>query len=102
MTKIFTGGRGSGKTTKCIEESARTGRYILVPNRAMAKFLYAQSLEMGVSIPFPVIADEVEGQSPSIRKNGLIVDETISVLEAILGIRIHFATVNEAKESEQG
>lgn len=101
MTKIFTGGRGSGKTTKCIEESARTGRYILVPNRAMAKFLYAQSLEMGVSIPFPVTIKDLEGPSPSIRKNGLIVDETTMVLEKILGVRIHFATVNDEKESAQ-
>lgn len=102
MTKIFKGGRGSGKTTKCIEESARTGRYILVPNRAMAKFLYAQSLEMGVSIPFPVTINDLLSPSPTIKKNGLIVDETISVLEAILETRVHFATVNDEKESERG
>lgn len=102
MTKIFTGGRGSGKTTKCIEESARTGRYILVPNRAMAEFVYAKSLEMGVSIPFPVTINDLLYPSPTIKKNGLIVDETISVLEAILETRVHFATVNDDKESEQG
>ena len=101
MTKIFTGGRGSGKTTKCIEESARTGRYILVPNRAMAKFLYAQSLEKGLTLPFPVTINEMKSPSPSIIRNGLIVDETAMVLEKILRVRIHFATVNEEKESEQ-
>lgn len=101
MTKIFKGGRGSGKTTKCIEESARTGRYILVSSRFRAKYTYAQSQEMNLVIPFPVTIEEMKLPSPSIIRNGLIVDETIMVLEKILGVRIHFATVNEEKESEK-
>lgn len=101
MTNVFTGSRGSGKTAKCIEESARTGRYILVSNRTKASSTYDLSLKMGLAIPFPITIDEVLFPSPAIKKYGLIVDETTKVLEMILGVRIHFATVNDEKESAE-
>lgn len=53
-TKIIVGKRRSGKTTDAIKESAATGRYILVPNRAMALNLADYAQELGVHIPFPI------------------------------------------------
>ena len=43
-TKIIVDKRRTGKTTKAIEESARTSKYILVPNRGMAKCIFKQAL----------------------------------------------------------
>ena len=58
-TKIIVDKRRTGKTTKAIEESARTSKYILVPNRVMAKCIFKQALDMGIDILFPVTIDEV-------------------------------------------
>lgn len=101
-TKIIVQGRRTGKTTKVIEESAKTSKYILVPNRVMAKHIFKQALDMGVVIPFPVTIDEVLNKHVSHRakETGFIIDEGLMLLETILGAHVHMITMSEREEEE--
>lgn len=88
MTKILQGGRNSGKTLALIQESARTGIYIMVRNRERALQLSKQAREMGYDIPFPVTIQEWL-QSPSrfggsvIRRDGIYIDDVDDVFREI-------------------
>lgn len=99
-TKIIVGKRRTGKTTKAIEESAKTYKYILAPNRIMAKHIFEQALDMGINIPFPVTIDEVLNKHVSHRakEKGFIIDEGLMLLENILGAHVHMITISEREE----
>ena len=71
MTKIIYGGRGSGKTTKLIELSAKRGGYIICINKQAASRVFAQAAELGLKIPFPMTFIEFlnkEYYAPGIRE----------------------------------
>lgn len=94
--KIIVDKRRSGKTTKAIEESASTGKYILVANRDMALSISKLAHELGVHIPFPITIKEWEaGVARSVKERGIIVDEGLVLLEKILGTQIHMITISE-------
>ena len=99
-TKIIVDKRRTGKTTKAIEESARTFKYILVPNRVMAKCIFKQALDMGIDILFPVTIDEVLNKHVShhSKETGFIIDEGLMLLETILGAHVHMITISEREE----
>ena len=101
-TKIIVQGRRTGKTTKVIEESAKTSKYILVPNQRMADIIFKQALDMGINIPFPVTIDEVLNKhvSSHVKRQGVIIDEGLILLETILGTHIHMITMSERDEEE--
>ena len=88
MTKILQGGRRSGKTLALIQESARTGIYIMVANRERALQISNQAREMGYNIPFPVTVHEWL-QSPDrfsnsvIRRDGIYIDDVDNVFRVI-------------------
>lgn len=53
--------RASVKTTLLIKESAKTGRPIIEPNTASARYIEEQAKEMGLIIPEPISATSWSG-----------------------------------------
>ena len=102
-TKIIIDKRRTGKTTKAIEESAKTYKYILAPNRIMAEHIFEQALDMGIDIPFPVMIDEVLNKHVSHRakETGFIIDEGLMLLENIIGAHVHMITISERPDVDE-
>ncbi|CAM3292922.1 replicase [Vagococcus fessus] len=95
--KLIIRGRASGKTTELIKISSDTGRYILARSNSHARSIYEIAKRNNINIPYPVTAEEVVNHhldGSSIKRDGLIVDEALSVLEGILGIQINAATIS--------
>lgn len=93
--------RASGKTTLLIKESAKTGRPIIEPNTASARYVEEQAREMGVKIPEPISATSwhsgyYRGSNFS-RIDGFLIDEVDSVLANIFGKPIVKATYTPEK-----
>ena len=106
MTKILQGGRRSGKTLALIQESARTGIYIMVANRERALQLSNQAREMGYNIPFPVTIQEWL-QSPNrfsgsiIRREGIYIDDVDDVFRTIFWpLKINAVTMYPLDEEQ--
>ena len=98
-TKIIVDGRRSGKTTRAIEESARTGRYIVVRNDAMKHSINVLADELGIRILNPITLDEWKrGVAVRVKLKGIIVDEGLIMLEELLGTSIHMITISEREE----
>lgn len=57
--KIIAKGRGTGKTTELVKESARTGQYILASNKSHVRAIEQIAKKAGVTIPYPVTVDEI-------------------------------------------
>lgn len=93
--------RASGKTTLLIKESAKTGRPIIEPNTASARYVEEQAKEMGLNIPEPIAASQFElwrGRYNCIDE--FLIDEVDSVLANIFDKRIGTATYTP-KEMEE-
>lgn len=102
--KIIARGRRTGKTMEVIRESARTGNYILVSNQFQAKNVFKLSLEMGVSIPYPLTVSEMEKgsiQRTSVKRDGIIVDNADYILQQLLGVKVNTMTISIAKEGKE-
>lgn len=106
MTKILQGGRSSGKSLALIQESARTGIYIMVRNRERALQLSKQAREMGYNIPFPVTVQEWL-QSPDrfgssvIRRDGIYIDDVDDVFREIFKpLKINAVTMYPLDEEQ--
>lgn len=93
--------RASGKTTLLIKESAKTGRPIIEPNTASARYVEEQAKEMGLNIPEPISATSWNGGyyrgSNFNRIDGFLIDEVDSVLSNIFGKPIVKATYTPEK-----
>ena len=93
--------RASGKTTLLIKESAKTGRPIIEPNTASARYVEEQAKEMGLIIPEPISATSWSGGyyrgSNFNRIDGFLIDELDSVLANIFGKPIINATYTPEK-----
>lgn len=98
--KITIGPRRSGKTTRTIMKSAKTGSYILVATIEQAKVIFKQAKDMGYDIPHPVAIGEITTgrkcfDNKHMREHGVLVDEARIVLQkAIYDIPIHGMTLN--------
>ena len=84
-TVIVVGDRQSGKTTRLIKESSRTGAYILVANYRRADALASLARELNVNIPFPVTLEEwirspMRFEGSEIGKKGLLIDDIDGVI----------------------
>lgn len=99
-TKIIVDGRHTGKTTKAILESAKTGYPILAFDRRMANCIVSQADDMGVKIPTPLTIQQARNGKLDGHKRGdrLIVDEGIIILERMIGMSIHMITISEIEE----
>ncbi|HCQ8733000.1 TPA: replicase [Enterococcus faecalis] len=103
--KIIAKGRGTGKTTELVKESARTGQYILAANKAHVQSIEQIAKKAGVTIPYPVTVDEIVSMdrftcSSSIQRDGLLVDEAIMVLSKLIGLKITGVTISLEGEQQ--
>lgn len=93
--------RASGKTTLLIKESAKTGRPIVEPNTASARYVEEQARNMGLKIPEPISATSWNSGyyrgSNFNRIDGFLIDELDSVLANIFGRPIDKATYTPEK-----
>ena len=93
--------RASGKTTLLIKESAKTGRPIIEPNTASARYVEEQAKEMGLIIPEPISATSWHSgyyRGSNFNKiDGFLIDEVDSVLANIFGKPIRTATYTPEK-----
>ncbi|GAB3065351.1 hypothetical protein ACFOU0_12260 [Salinicoccus sesuvii] len=101
--KIFQGSRSSGKTAKAIRESSKTGCYILVRSSQEATEIFQMANRLNLRIPYPVTVDELSRESfkgTSLERDGVIVDNALSVLEEMLAVKVNLATIDYGEESE--
>lgn len=98
--KLITGNRISGKTTELIKKSSNSGIYILVETREQALLIAKQAKELKLKIPFPITVDELMKSTPSkfIREKGVLIDESLRVLQFILPVHINTAVVDVTNE----
>ncbi|KAJ62331.1 replicase [Enterococcus faecalis] len=103
--KIIAKGRGTGKTTELVKESARTGQYILASNKSHVQAIEQIAKRIGVNIPYPVTVEEIVMMDrftfdSSIQRDGLLVDEAIMVLSKLIGLKITGATISLEGEQQ--
>lgn len=92
--------RASGKTTLLIKESAKTGRPIIEPNAVSARYVSEQANEMGLKIPDPIVANQLERyRDRYAQTDEFLIDELDSVLATIFGKRIGKVTYTPEKMS---
>lgn len=94
--KVITGGRRSGKTSQIIRMSHEMNAYILVANKQQAKNVANTAEYMGLRIPYPITIHELKNlnNNSEIRRKGILVDESLHILELFLGTPILGASVN--------
>lgn len=96
--KIILGGRASRKTTKLIQESAKTGCRILTFNKESARGIYDQAMSLRYDIPVPLTVKDLKQLSDyseekaEIKRRGIIIDELEATLSALCGAPVHSAT----------
>ena len=100
MTKVTIGKRGTGKTTKLIQRSAREGVYILTSTVFRAQAIWDTAREMGLNIPYPVTLHEYlhsnKFRSSTIPRKGILIDDVDAVVGALFaGIPIHEVTMTD-------
>lgn len=98
---IIISGRCRGKTTKLIQESSKTGRYILVKSRSEAKIVSQMARDLGLSIPYPVTLYEITAgriDGSSILRDGILVDNGISILERLLGTKVMGISLDQERK----
>lgn len=99
MTKILIGDRCSGKTVALIQESARTGIYIMVANKQRAEMVFDRAKRMGCDIPYPVTVHEYFRRSDkfigsSIERDGVYIDDIDDIVaELFEPLDIHAVTM---------
>ena len=96
--KIYIGERCSGKTTKLIKESAKTGYTIVVANRGMADCVVDQAKRMGLAIPTPLTIRQCNsGALRGRHVEGILIDELDMVFDVIFNnIPVEGVTVTDA------
>ncbi len=91
--KVVIGGKGSGKTTALIEDSARTGYYI-VCRRTMIDTVMNMARELDVQIPVPLSYGEfVDRRYYSLGIKGLLIDDADALLEYISTVPVQAISV---------
>ena len=94
-SNVISGVRNSLKTTKLIIISEATNTPILVRSEVQKKIIIQIAQFWGFSIPEPLAISEIINKrgTRSIEK-GVLVDEAISMLENILGVKINGITMS--------
>ena len=87
--KIFRMGRGEGKTSKLIAESANSGVPIFVINERKRRDLIEKASMLGYTVPSPITFDDLATDNPPEK---VIIDDaeyTMSALiEYFLGVHV--------------
>lgn len=92
---VISGARNTLKTTKLIIISAVTNTPILVRNGVQKKIIAQIAEYRGFRIPEPLtVSDIVNKRGTRDIEKGVLVDEAISMLENILGVKINGITMS--------
>ncbi len=76
MPTLIVGGRGSGKTTKCIQLAAENHAYIICRSYEESGRIYRYATELNLDIPFPISYDEfIRGEFCSRGIKSFIIDD---------------------------
>lgn len=87
--------RRTGKTYDLIQESARTGYYILVANDTRGQHVFNQAREMGLHIPLPLTVEEVKKYRLNREEfPKLLIDDLDAVLPTLLGTEVGTCTIS--------
>ena len=91
---MFIGGRGSGKTRRCIEFSARTRIPILCQRPDFIK-LYAK--EHGLDIPGPISYSEyLSGKGINLSSDRRVIIDELGLFLKLLGLSPEYVTIDES------
>lgn len=99
--KMILRGRQGGKTTELIRLAAETGSYIVCTDRRRARQIAQQAVKMGLSIPFPLTADEWRDRAyhpPGVR--GIAFDDLDRIIQGMSAVPVVAATWT-ASDGEQ-
>jgi len=90
---MFVGGRGSGKTRRCIEFSVRTGIPILCQRPDYIKSL---AKELGLDIPEPISYSEyVSGRNRGLGSSRKVIIDELGLFLNSLGLSPEYVTFDE-------
>jgi hypothetical protein len=94
--------RGSGKTTKLIDISEKTGTYILVANMNRQRQVANMAREQSKKIPFPVtLEDFLRTRFRGSFINHILIDDAEDVLAHLFGhIQIDALTISAPEQDE--
>lgn len=101
--KVITGKRASGKTYQAIKFSSENWVYILVKTRREASEVYNMANLVGFNIPYPVTINQVKSdmvEGSILRRDGVVVDNAMAVLQELLPGNINMATVEMESDEE--
>ena len=91
--KIIVRGRRAGKTTEMIRLAAETGSYIVCTDQRRARQIAERARELGLSIPFPLTAEEWAGRHyhpPGVR--GIAFDDLDRIIQGMSSVPVLAAT----------
>ncbi|WP_424245912.1 hypothetical protein Dip510_000845 [Elusimicrobium posterum] len=96
--KIFTGSRGSGKTTEMLKALPKKGYgYIVVPNERFAREIVLEADELGIKINFPLTFNEFLNKRYYGKNiDWLVIDDVDALLSYIThsGVSIYAIALN--------
>ena len=93
MTEIIVRSRQGGKTTELIRRAAETGGCIVCTDRRRARQIAEHARKMGLSIPFPLTADEWQRHDyhpPGVRS--LLFDDLDRIIQGMTAVPVIAAT----------
>lgn len=100
--KIILKGRGEGKTTELIKESAKTGKYILTTDRNRVMRIDSMAKEMGLHIPFPItVMEAMQYKFRGTFIKSILIDDADDVLRMIFQVEIDTITLTEDKRKSK-
>jgi len=91
-TITIAGARNSGKTYKAVEQSAKTGAYIVCFDDDEARRLFQEAKAWGFKIPLPISADEFVKGDYHNGVHSIIIDNADLVLRKIAKVPIELIT----------
>lgn len=100
--KMIIRGRGNGKTSELIRLAAETGTYIVCTDHRRAWQIAQQAEGMGLSIPFPLTAEEWQRRSygpPGVQ--GMAFDDLDRIIQGMTGVPVLAATWTADDEPEE-
>jgi len=95
MKKIILG-KGKGKTTELIKQSAESGDYIICHSLNECSRIQFKAGEMGLNIPFPASYDEfINGNYYSKGIRGFLIDNVDMLLQHMTNVPVNAITITK-------
>ena len=93
--KIIKGERGSGKTTKLIEQSYIYGYKIVVATDMQKQSIQKKAEDMGLKIPSPITYDEIIANNEDYWGEDVLIDELQYFLTYTLRASVKLVTTSD-------